>query len=131
MRAERAEARAKRYKRPAHPAAITHSIAHTIPMRYLLSILFAFSTLMDFLTTFAIMRGQEADPPELNPIAKWLIIHHGWTGLAWSIVAIDVIIIAILLRAWRRNERSAALGFGVACIASNTVVIHNLLVLIG
>ncbi len=84
---------------------------------------------MDFLTTILFMRGKPNPELEINPFAAWFLQHHGFCGLAWAIIALDLFIIGVLLYAWRTRKKLAFTGFAVACIASNAVVIHNLVML--
>jgi hypothetical protein len=95
-------------------------------LKYVLAYLFVLSTWLDFGTTWLFMRGVASPELELNPIAAWLLAHHGWCGLAWVIIASDLFVISSLLYAWKLKQKTAFTGFAIACVASNAVVIHNL-----
>ncbi len=94
-------------------------------MRYVLSLLFVASTWADFLTTYVLLRTHRG-AYEANPLAAWVLFHHGWTGMAVMVGLTDLTVLVLLHIAWRKKQVSAAIGFGTACLMSNAVVIHNL-----
>ncbi len=99
------------------------------PIPYLLAGLFVASTWMDVLTAYLFMGGKPRPELEANPLAAWVIHHHGFCGLAWCVIALDLFVIGVLIKAWHTKQKLAFTGFAVACVASNAVVIHNLVML--